>query len=158
MKNAIIIFLLLLSTIVKAQVKVGQLAPDISLPDTKNNVVKLSSLKGKVVLIDFWASWCMPCRVSIPSVVKLYDKYKSKGFEVYGVSIDDKKNAWQKAIKQDNINYIQVNDKAGWYAKVTEVYGVNEIPATFLIDKKGTIIAINLEGQELEDKINELIQ
>ena len=158
MKNAMVVFLLLLSTIVKAQVKVGQLAPDISLPDTKNNVVKLSSLKGKVVLIDFWASWCMPCRVSIPSVVKLYDKYKSKGFEVYGVSIDDKKNAWLKAIKQDNINYIQVNDKAGWYAKVTEVYGVNEIPATFLIDKKGTIIAINLEGQELEDKINELIK
>lgn len=153
-----VVFLLLLSTIVKAQVKVGQLAPDISLPDTKNNVVKLSSLKGKVVLIDFWASWCMPCRVSIPSVVKLYDKYKSKDFEVYGVSIDDKKNAWLKAIKQDNINYIQVNDKAGWYAKVTEVYGVNEIPATFLIDKKGTIIAINLEGKELENKIDELVR
>ena len=158
MKNAMIVFLLLLSTTLKAQVKVGQQAPEILLPDTKNKVITLSSLKGKVVLIDFWASWCMPCRVSIPSVVKLYDKYKSKGFEVYGVSIDDKKNAWLKAIKQDNINYTQVNDKAGWYAKVTEVYGVNEIPATFLIDKKGTIIAINLEGQELEDKINELIK
>jgi len=78
--------------------------------------------------------------------------------EVYGVPIDEKKNAWLKAIKQDNINYTQVNDKAGWYAKVTEAYGVNEIPATFLIDKKGTIIAVNPEGKELEDKINELLQ
>jgi len=137
---------------------VGQQAPEISLPDTKGNITNLSSLKGKVVLIDFWASWCMPCRVSIPAVVKLYNKYHSKGFEVYGVSIDEKKNAWLKAIKQDNINYTQVNDKAGWYAKVAEAYGVNEIPATFLIDKKGTIIAVNPEGKELEDKINELLQ
>ncbi len=158
MKNAIAVFLFLLSTTLQAQVKVGQQAPDISLPDTKGHIIKLSSLKGKVVLIDFWASWCMPCRASIPSVVKLYDKYKQKGFEVYGVSIDEKKNAWLKAIKQDNINYTQVNDKAGWYAKVTEAYGVNEIPATFLIDKKGTIIAVNPEGKELEDKINELLK
>jgi peroxiredoxin len=158
MKNAITVFLLLLSATLQAQVKVGQLAPEISLPNTKDSVINLSSLKGKVVLIDFWASWCGPCRVSIPSVLKLYNKYKSKGFEVYGVSIDDKKNAWLKAIKHDNINYTQVNDKAGWYAKVTEVYGVNEIPATFLLDKKGAVIAVNLEGKELEDKINELLQ
>jgi len=158
MKNAIVVFLVLLSVTLNAQVKVGQLAPEISLPDTKDNVINLSSLKGKVVLIDFWASWCMPCRASIPEVVKLYNKYQSKGFEVYGVSIDEKKSAWLKAIKHDQITYPQVNDKAGWYAKVTEVYGVNEIPATFLLNKKGEIVALNLEGKNLEDKINELLQ
>src|SRR5512141_578090 len=124
MKNAIAVFLILLSTTLKAQVKVGQMAPEISLPDSKDSIINLSSLKGKVVLIDFWASWCRPCRAAIPSVVKLYEKYKSKGLEVYGVSIDEKKNAWLKAVKQDNISYLQVNDKAGWYAKVTLIYGV----------------------------------
>jgi peroxiredoxin len=158
MKNAIVVFLILLTTTLKAQVKVGQTAPEISLPDSKDSIINLSSLKGKVVLIDFWASWCRPCRAAIPSVVKLYDKYRSKGLEVYGISIDEKKNAWLKAVKQDNISYLQVNDKAGWYAKVTLVYGVNEIPATFLLDKKGEIAAINLEGQLLDDKINELLQ
>ena len=158
MKNAIVVFLLLLSATVQAQVKVGQMAPEISLPDAKDKIIQLSSLKGKVVLIDFWASWCGPCRASNPAVVKLYNKYQSKGFEVYGVSIDEKKSAWIKAIKHDNINYIQVNDKGGWYAKVTEVYGVNEIPATFLLDKKGEIVAVNLEGKELEDKVKELLQ
>jgi peroxiredoxin len=158
MKNAIAVFLILLSTTLKAQVKVGQAAPEISLPDSKDSIINLSSLKGKVVLLDFWASWCRPCRIAIPSVVRLYDKYKSKGLEVYGVSIDEKKSAWLKAVKQDSITYLQVNDKAGWYAKVTLVYGVNEIPATFLIDKKGEIVAINLEGKNLEDKITELLE
>jgi len=158
MKNAIAVLLILLSTTLKAQVKVGQAAPEISLPDSKDSIINLSSLKGKVVLLDFWASWCRPCRIAIPSVVRLYDKYKSKGLEVYGVSIDEKKGAWLKAVKQDSITYLQVNDKAGWYAKVTLVYGVNEIPATFLIDKKGEIVAINLEGKNLEDKITELLE
>ena len=158
MKNAIAVLLIVLSTTLKAQVKVGQAAPEISLPDSKDSIINLSSLKGKVVLLDFWASWCRPCRIAIPSVVRLYDKYKSKGLEVYGVSIDEKKSAWLKAVKQDSITYLQVNDKAGWYAKVTLVYGVNEIPATFLIDKKGEIVAINLEGKNLEDKITELLE
>jgi len=158
MKNAIAVFLILLSTTLKAQVKVGQAAPEISLPDFKDSIINLSSLKGKVVLLDFWASWCRPCRIAIPSVVRLYDKYKSKGLKVYAVSINKKKSAWLKAVKQDSITYLQVNDKAGWYAKVTLVYGVNEIPATFLIDKKGEIVAINLEGKNLEDKITELLE
>jgi peroxiredoxin len=158
MKNAIVVFLILFSITLKAQVKVGQQAPEISLPDTKGNTTSLSSLKGKVVLVDFWASWCRPCRASIPAVIKLYNQYKTKGFEVFGVSIDEKKKDWLKAITQDNITYMQVNDKAGWYAKVTEAYGVNEIPATFLLDKKGEIVGVNLEGPELEKKISELLQ
>jgi peroxiredoxin len=158
MKHVIIACLLLAAESTTAQVKVGQMAPDISLPDANGSIVKLSSLKGKVVLIDFWASWCRPCRASIPAVIKLYEAYKTKGFEVYGVSIDEKKKSWINAVSQDGINYTQVNDKAGWYAKVTEVYGVNEIPSTFLLNKNGEVVAVNLEGKELEDKIKELLQ
>lgn len=158
MKYVITVIALLAVLNAGAQIKIGQMAPEISLPNASDSVVNLSSLKGKVVLIDFWASWCGPCRASNPFVVKLYNSYKSKGFEVYGVSIDEKKSSWLKAIKHDNITYTQVNDKAGWYAKVTEVYGVNEIPSTFLVDKNGKIIAISLEGKDLEDKINELLQ
>lgn len=143
--------------IVKAQVKVDQVAPEISLPDVNDSPISLSSFKGKVVLIDFWASWCGPCRASIPSVIKLYDKYKAKGFEVFGVSIDSKKKDWIKAIAQDKITYPQVNDKAGWYSKTAEKYGVNAIPNTFLLDKTGKIVAIDLEGEQLENKVKALL-
>jgi thiol-disulfide isomerase/thioredoxin len=104
----------------KAQVKVNQEAPEISLPGVKDSVVSLSSFKGKVVLIDFWASWCGPCRAAIPGVVKLYNKYKDQGFEVFGVSIDSKKKDWLKAIAHDKISYTQVKDKAGWYSSIAE--------------------------------------
>lgn len=143
--------------IVKAQVKVDQVAPEISLPDVNDSPISLSSFKGKVVLIDFWASWCGPCRASIPSVIKLYDKYKAKGFEVFGVSIDSKKKDWIKAIAQDKITYPQVNDKAGWYSKTADKYGVNAIPNTFLLDKTGKIVAIDLEGEQLENKVKALL-
>jgi peroxiredoxin len=158
MKNVIALALLLVSITVKAQVKVGQAAPEISLPDTKGNIINLSSLKGKVVLIDFWASWCGPCRRATPHVVKLYQKYKDRGFEVFGVSIDSKKTDWLKAIKQDKIQYTQVNDNTGWSASSTLKYGVDGIPATFLLNKEGTIMAIDLEGKKLEEKIAGLLQ
>jgi len=158
MKNILAVGLLLLCINVSAQVKVGQAAPEIALPDTKDSIVHLSSFKGKVVLLDFWASWCGPCRASIPSVIKLYNKYKAQGFEVFGVSIDDKKSSWLKAIKQFNINYTQVDDNGGWYGKVPERYGVTAIPATFLLNKKGEIIAVDMEGEKLEKKVVELLQ
>jgi peroxiredoxin len=159
MKNAIAVFLLLLSTTLKAQVQVGQMAPDISLPDTKDSTINLSSLRGKVVLVDFWASWCGPCRASNPHIVKLYNKYRSKGLEVFGVSIDSEKQLWLKAIKRDKINYTQVLDNSvGPYSAIAVKYGVEFIPATFLLNKDGTIAAMGLEGKELEEKINELLQ
>jgi len=158
MKSIIVtVALVLAGFMVNAQVKVDQIAPEIALPGVNDSPVKLSSFKGKVVLIDFWASWCGPCRASIPGVIKLYDKYKAKGFEVFGVSIDSKKKDWLKAIAQDKITYPQVNDKAGWYSKTTEVYGVNAIPNTFLLDKTGKIVAIDLEGEQLENKLKALL-
>lgn len=157
MKNVLVLALLISSFTVAAQVKVGQAAPEISLPDTKGNTVTLSALKGKVVLIDFWASWCGPCRMANPHVVKLYEKYKAKGFEVFGVSIDSKKSAWIKAIAHDKIKYTQVNDADGWNAASAATYGVEGIPATFLLNKEGKIIAIDLEGQQLEEAVKDLI-
>ena len=158
MKNVIVLALLLLSVTTNAQVKVGQSAPEISLPGTNGNIINLSSLKGKVVLIDFWASWCGPCRRANPSVVKLYEKYKDKGFEVFGVSIDSKKNGWLKAIEHDKIKYTQVNDKDGWNAATAAKYGVDAIPATFLLNKEGVIVAVDAEGNDLEEKITTLLK
>lgn len=141
-----------------AQANVGQLAPEISLPDAKGNTVSLSSFKGKIVLIDFWASWCRPCREANPQLVNLYKKYKANGFEVFGVSIDNKKSAWIKAIKQDKITYSQVIDPDGWNSKVAAKYGVESIPSSFLLNKKGVVVAIDLEGKNLEAIIKELLK
>jgi len=142
----------------KAQVRAGDMAPEISLPDANGSMVNLSTFRGKVILIDFWASWCGPCRGANPGIIKLYNKYKVKGFEVFGVSIDAKKEAWLQAVSQDKIEYTQVNDKAGWNSLVAEKYAVNQIPTSFLLDKTGKIIAVDLEGKQLENKIKELLQ
>lgn len=159
MKRSIFIILVLFSSLtVDAQLKIGETAPEITLPNAADSIIKLSSLNGKVVLIDFWASWCAPCRAENPSVVKLYNRYREKGFEVFGVSLDVKKNAWIKAIKQDKIKYTQVIDNAGWNSKVAERYFVDQIPTNFLLDRSGKIVAINIEGMELFDKVKSLVQ
>ncbi|HPH90479.1 MAG TPA: TlpA disulfide reductase family protein [Ferruginibacter sp.] len=157
MKIVLALFLLVSSFYTSAQVKVGQLAPEIALPDSKGDTVLLSSLKGKVVLIDFWASWCRPCRMSNPNVVRLYNKYKEKGFEVFAVSIDNKKSAWLKAVQQDKLTYTQVNDNKGWDAASAARYGVEGIPATFLLNKEGKIVAVDPEGAKLEEAVKELV-
>ncbi len=141
----------------KAQLSLGGFAPEISLPNTKDSMVNLSSFKGKVVLVDFWASWCGPCRAANPAVVKLYKKYKAMGFEVFGVSIDSEKKAWLKAIKKDKITYQQVNDDGGWQSRVALQYFVDFIPISFLLDKTGKIVAIDAAGQELENRIKMLL-
>ena len=159
MKFIFVVILFVLSTLyVNAQVAIGEMAPDFSLYNTKNKLVSLYSLHGKVVLIDFWASWCAPCRAANPGVERIYKKYKTKGFEVVGISIDNKKKAWLKAIAQDQIHYQQLNDTLGWYSPVAEKYGINEIPTSFLLDKQGKIVAIDLTGSRLEMKVNELIK
>lgn len=146
-----------ITAMANAQVRQGDRAPEISLKNAKDSVVKLSSYKGKVVLVDFWASWCVPCRAANPSVVRLYKKYKAQGFEVFAISIDSKKSDWLKAVKHDGIPYTQVNDPAGWNSKAGENYGIDAIPTSFLLDKSGNIIATDLEGAELENKIKELL-
>jgi thiol-disulfide isomerase/thioredoxin len=143
---------------VKAQIKLGAPVPEISLPNVNDSIVNLSSFKGKVVLIDFWASWCGPCRQANPSVVKLYNKYKDKGFEVFGISIDNKKHDWIKAIKKDKIKYTQVNDHGGWNSGVAASFGIDMIPTSFLVDKNGNVVAIDAEGKKLDKLVSELVQ
>ncbi|MEN9571613.1 MAG: hypothetical protein RL172_2844 [Bacteroidota bacterium] len=160
MKQLLTIILLAVSVPLAAQLaplQPGTMAPEITLPNSKDSLVNLSSFKGKVVLVDFWASWCGPCRLSNPYVVKLYKKFKANGFEVVGVSIDSKKKDWVKAIKQDGITYTQLNDAAGWESATAASYGVEAIPATFLLDKKGKIVAIDTEEKLLEEKIAALL-
>lgn len=154
----LIIFILLSSVIANAQLKIGESVPEIALPGKADSIIKLSSLAGKVVLIDFWASWCGPCRAENPSVQKLYKKYKDTGFEVYAVSLDVNRQMWLRALRHDKLTYTQVIDTDGWLSKVAEKYYVDAIPTNFLLDKSGRIVAINLEGKELFSKVNELLQ
>jgi len=135
----------------------GQEAPEINLPDVNGNDLALSSLRGKVVLIDFWASWCKPCRKEMPNVVKAYAKFKDKGFEIYGVSLDQTKEAWLEAIKEDGITWPQVSDLKYWECEAARLYNVQGIPFTVLIDKEGKIIAKNLRGEDLEKAIEKTL-
>jgi thiol-disulfide isomerase/thioredoxin len=133
-------------------------APEISLPDLNGKQHRLSDLKGKVVLIDFWASWCGPCRKENPNVVRLYKKYNSKGFEIFSVSLDTDKAAWKQAIQSDGLVWKNhVSDLMGWQTPLVQQYGINGIPYTVLIDGEGKIIGIGLRGAQLEQKLEEVL-
>jgi peroxiredoxin len=140
-----------------AGLSVGDEAPDFTLNDPDGKPTTLSSLRGKFVLIDFWASWCGPCRQENPNVVKMYDKYKDKGLSIYGVSLDKDMALWKAAIKKDNLTWLHGSDLKYWNSVVAQTYGVSGIPATFLLDKDGKIIAKNLRGAALEAKVAELL-
>jgi peroxiredoxin len=138
-----------------ASIQVGQPAPEISLPGPDGKVRALSSLKGKVVLLDFWASWCRPCRMANPHVVEVYNKYKDKGFDVFSVSLDrpGQKDAWVAAIEKDGLVWDNhVSDLQFWNSAPAAVYGVRAIPATFLIDRQGNIFAVN-PRTDLEEQL-----
>jgi peroxiredoxin len=139
---------------------IGALAPDFTQNDVNGNPVTLSSFRGKYVLIDFWASWCGPCRQENPNLVKTYNKYKDKNFTVLGVSLDkpDGKADWLKAIKSDGLNWTQVSDLNFWSNKVAILYFIGSIPSNFLVDPKGKIIARDLRGADLDNKLQEVAQ
>jgi thiol-disulfide isomerase/thioredoxin len=136
---------------------IGQPAPEISLSSPSGKIILLSSLKGKYVLIDFWASWCGPCRQENPNVVRLYEKYKAKNFEIYGVSLDRDKESWVKAIEKDKLKWIHVSDLQYWNSAGAAAYQVRSIPSTYLVDPHGFIIGKNLRGATLEAKLSELL-
>ena len=135
---------------------IGKLAPEIILPSPNGDTIALSSFKGKYVLLDFWASWCRPCRVENPILVKNYKKYSQKGFEIFQVSLDKKKEAWINAIEKDQLTWIHVSDLQYWNSAPAKQYGVQGIPANFLLDRNGRIIAKNLRGDALEAKLSEI--
>lgn len=135
---------------------IGAEAPEIELQNPNGEMVKLSSLRGKVVLIDFWASWCKPCRIENPNVVRMYKKYNPKGFEIFGVSLDKSKQAWVDAIAQDQLTWLHVSDLQFWNSKGAKTYNVSSIPKTFLIDENGKIIGKDLRGEALENKLAEV--
>ena len=142
----------------KLGLEIGARAPEIALSDVNGKIIKLSSLKGNVVLIDFWASWCRPCRAENPNVVKLYNKYKNKNFTIYSISLDQDRKKWIDAINQDQLSWPNhVSELTGWKSTPGIQYGVSSIPKTFLIDKDGIIIGYDLRGSTLEKKLSELL-
>ncbi len=140
------------------KVAIGQPAPDFTLNTPEGKALSLSSFKGKVLIVDFWASWCGPCRGENPNVVKMYKKYHKKGLEILSVSLDNNKEAWEKAIKDDGLIWNHVSDLKGWGSSAAKLYGVSGIPHIVLIDKEGTIVAKNLRGEKLEEKVLEFIK
>jgi len=137
-------------------VSVGSVAPDISLPNTKGALVKISSFRGKYLLIDVWAGWCGPCRKENPNQVRMYQKYKNQNFTIVGISLDEERAKWEDAILKDGLTWNQLSDLKGWNSLVVRNYGLNSIPQNYLLDPNGVIIAKNLQGKTLSDKLEEI--
>lgn len=164
MKNLRIYFLSLafiaFALISKAQGPIPNITDhrlDFTVTGLKGDSIKLSSLKGKILILDFWASWCAPCRFANKHLVKLYGKYKDKGLEILSVSLDEEEKDWKKAVAKDKITWLQGIDAGGWDALSAMKWQVDALPSSFLVNKNGDVVAINLEKDELEKKIKELL-
>jgi peroxiredoxin len=136
---------------------IGKLAPDLALPDVNGRPVPLTSFRGKYLLVDFWASWCGPCRAENPNVVKAYNEFKGKNFAILGVSLDKEKAAWQEAVRSDKLDWSQVSDLKFWSSKAVETFKFDGIPFNVLIDPQGKVIAESLRGDDLENKLKEVL-
>jgi peroxiredoxin len=143
-------------TVKPQYVETGAMAPEINLPGPDGTPVALSSLRGKYVLVDFWASWCGPCRSENPNVVAAYKKFKDKNFTIYGVSIDHNKEKWEQAIKEDGLTWIHVSDLKGWSSVGAVTYSVRSIPTNVLVGPDGKIIARNLRGEQLSEMLTQI--
>ena len=139
------------------RVAIGAKAPEIAMPDTSGQLIKLSEQLGEYTLIDFWASWCGPCILQFPDLKEAYANYHDRGFEVFSVSVDSRQNKWKNAIKKHEINWINVSDVQGWQSAAAAHYNVTFIPFNFLLDKEGRIIAKNLHSKTLQSKLEELL-
>ena len=141
-------------------VEVGSKAPDFSAPNPEGKEISLNESLGKVTLIDFWAAWCKPCRAENPNVVKIYEKYHDQGFNIIGVSLDrpNQKDKWTQAIAEDNLTWNQVSNLQFWQDPIAQLYDVRAIPAQFILDENGVIVAKNLRGDELDAKVKELLE
>ena len=136
----------------------GALAPDFTLPDLDGNPVTMSEVKGKIKIIDFWASWCGPCRMNNPALKKIYEEFHSKGLEIIGVSLDNRKAGWQKAIEKDGLNWINVSSLKGWDCEVVRLYNVSGVPALFILNENNRIIATGLRDEELRAFLEERLK
>jgi peroxiredoxin len=143
---------------VKTLPKIGELAPEINLPDLNGKTLALSHLRGKMVLIDFWASWCAPCRLENRLIARMQREFSQKDFVVYSVSLDNDKDDWTAAIEKDRLIWnTHVSDLQGWDSNVLFNYGIEQIPSNFLVDKEGKILAVNVRGEELENNLRKYL-
>ncbi|EDO27536.1 predicted protein [Nematostella vectensis] len=136
---------------------IGKKAPEFSAPSPEGKMISLKESLGKITIIDFWASWCGPCRAENPNVVAMYNKYHSKGLNMIGVSLDRDGTKWKEAIKKDGLTWAHVSNLKFWQDPIAELYNIKSIPATYILDEKGIIIAKDLRGEELEAKVKELL-
>ena len=159
-KMYFLIFSILVSVTLSAQqigINIGNKAPELTGNSPDGKTIRLSDTKGKLVLLDFWAAWCSPCRAENPNVVEAYKKYHDKGFDVFGVSFDKDKASWEKAIADDQLTWTQVSDLKYWSSEAGKLYGIQSIPQNVLISPEGIIIDKNLRGEALQLKLQELL-